>query len=152
MEKQFIQNISTQIHNNKLEIGTRGSINTRFKIKIVINTPSLQMLDVHSTAEVTVNDFNIRDFKLYTSGTSKVIFASGEIQNLYLNSKGTSKINLEAIDIKNATIVSKGTSKTRIKVANTLSVDLSNIAKVMYLGNPTIKKRLIGLGKLIKIQ
>jgi len=152
MEKRFINNISTRIHNNRLKIDTQGSINTRFKINIVINTPSLEILDVKSTAEVVLNNFNISNFKLSTSGTSKVTFLSGRIQNFYLNSQGTSKINLEAIDIKNATIVSTGTSKTKIKVEETLNVNLSNIAKVMYLGNPTIKKRLIGLGKLIKIQ
>jgi hypothetical protein len=152
MEKRFIKNISTEVYNNRLEIGTQGSINTNFKINILINTPSLEVLDVSSTAEVVLNNFNIKNFKLLTSGTSKVTFLSGGIQNFSLNSKGTSKINLETIDIKNATIESTGTSKTKIKVEDTLSVKLSNISKVMYIGNPTIKKRLIGLGKLIKIK
>ena len=152
MEKIFINNISIKTHNNRLEVKTIGSINSRFKINIIINTPSLEILDVSSTAEVLLNDFHIEDFKLFTSGTSKVTFVSGKIKNLFLNSKGTSKIYLEKIDIKNATIVSKGTSKTWIKVSNNLDVDLSNIAKVMYKGKPTIQKSLVGLGKLMKIQ
>jgi hypothetical protein len=151
MEKKFIDNISTSVSNNILEIHSINSIHSRFNINITINTPSLEMLEVRSTAKVVLNNFNLQNFKLSTAGTSNVTFLSGEIQNFFLNSEGTSKINLEAIDIKNATIVSRGISKTRIKVTNNLNVELSNIAKVMYYGNPTIKKSLIGLGKLIKI-
>jgi len=152
MEKKFLKNISTSINNNQLNIATIGSINTRSKINITINMPLLSGLDVRSTAKVTVNNFNINSFKLSTAGTSRVTFLSGRVQNFFLNSSGTSKISLEAIDVKNATIVSKGTSKTRIKVDHKLNVDLSNIAKVMYIGNPIINKKLTGLGKLIKIQ
>ena len=105
---------------------------------------------VSATANVTVDGFSSKSFKLSTSGTSKVTFLSGDIENLSLESRGTSKINLEKIQVKKAKIVSKGTSQTKINVSDNLTVRLSGISKVRYSGNPKVNQSLSGLAKLIK--
>ncbi|SFV63441.1 hypothetical protein MNB_SV-12-383 [hydrothermal vent metagenome] len=150
MEKDFIDNVLFEVNNSTLNIGTKGSINSRLKIEIVVSTASINALSVSSTADVTVDGFSVKSFELFSAGTSKVTFLSGDIGTLSLQSKGTSQINLEQIQVKRAKIVSQGTSRTNINVSDNLTVKLSGISKVEYSGNPKITQKLSGLGKLIK--
>ena len=152
IDKNFKDNISFKVYNDTLHINALGSINTRLKTEVVINTVSLNELDLKSTVRANIKGFNSNRFKLFTSGTSRVNFSEGSIKNLFLDAKGTSKIYLEKIPIGNATITAKGTSKITINVSDYLNVTLSGVSKVKYLGNPKITKRLKSLGKLIKIK
>ena len=152
IDKNFKNNISFKVYNDTLYINLIGSINTRLRTKVTIDTGSLDELTVGNTTHANIKGFNSQSLKLSVSGTAKVNFLSGSIENLFLEAKGTSKIHLEKIAISNATIIATGTSKTVINVNNHLDVDLSGVSKVKYLGNPSIKKKLNRLGKLIKIK
>ncbi len=151
MDKKFIDNILFKVYNDTLHIYTDSSINTNLKTEIIVQTESLNMLKVGGTTAVDIKGFTLQNFKLFVSGTAKVTFLSGSINHLFLQSEGTSRISLEKIYVKRARVVSKGTSKITINVNETLNVNLSGISKVKYFGNPTIQKRIKGLGKLIKM-
>ena len=152
IDKNFKNNISFKVYNDTLHINLIGNINTRLRTKVTIGTASLNELTLGNTTHANIKGFNSKNLKLSVSGTAKVNFSSGSIENLFLEAKGTSKIHLEKIAISNATIIATGTSKTVINVNNHLDVDLSGVSKVKYLGNPSIKKKLNRLGKLIKIK
>ena len=152
IDKNFKKNISFKVYNDTLHINLVGNINTRLRTKVTIDTGSLNELTLGNTTHANIKGFNTKNLKLFVSGTAKVNFSSGSIENLFLESKGTSKIHLEKISVSNATIIAKGTSKTVINVNDNLNVTLSGVSKVKYLGNPSIKKTLNNLGKLIKIQ
>jgi hypothetical protein len=152
VDKKFKDNISFKVYNDTLHINLIGSINTRLRTKVTIGIPSLNELKLGNTTDANVKGFNSNNLKLLISGTAKVNFSLGSIENLFLEAKGTSKIHLEKISISNATIIAKGTSKIMINVNNNLNVTLSGVSKVRYLGNPSIKKTLNNLGKLIKIK
>ena len=152
IDKNFKNNISFKVYNDTLHINLIGNINTRLRTKVTIGTPSFNELTLGNTTHANIKGFNSKNLKLFISGTAKVNFSSGSIENLFLEAKGTSKIHLEKISISNATIIAKGTSKTVIHVNDNLNVTLSGVSKVKYLGNPSIKKTLNNLGKLIKIK
>ena len=152
IDKNFKNNISFKVYNDTLHINRIGNINTRLRTKVTIGTSSLNELTLGSTTHANIEGFNSKNLKLSVSGTAKVNFLSGSIENLFLESKGTSRIHLEKIPINNATIIASGTSKIVINVNDNLNVNLSGVSKVKYLGNPSIKKKLNRLGKLIKIK
>jgi len=152
IDKNFKNNISFKVYNDTLHINLIGNIHTRLRTKVTIGIPSLNELKLGNTTHANVKGFNSNNLKLLISGTAKVNFSSGSIENLFLEAQGTSKIHLEKIFIRNATITAKGTSKTVINVNNNLNVTLSGVSKVKYLGNPSIKKTINNLGKLIKIK
>ena len=152
IDRKFKKNISFKVYNDTLYINLVGNINTRLRTKVTIGTGSLNELTLGNTTHANIKGFHSKNLKLFVSGTAKVNFSSGSIENLFLESKGTSKIHLEKISVRNATIIAKGTSQTVINVKNNLNVTLSGVSKVKYFGNPSIKKTLNNLGKLIKIQ
>ena len=152
IDKNFKDDILFKVYNDTLHINLIGNINSRLRTKVTIGTPSLNELKLGNTTHANVKGFNSNNLKLLISGTAKVNFSSGSIENLFLEAEGTSKIHLEKIFISNATIIAKGTSKIMVNVNNNLNVTLSGVSKVRYLGNPSIKKTLNNLGKLIKIK
>ena len=152
IDKNFKDNISFKVYNDTLHINLIANINTRLRTQVTIGTRSFNELTLGSATHANIKGFNNKNLKLSVSGTAKVNFSSGSIENLFLEAKGTSKIHLEKISVSNATIIAKGTSKTVINVNDNLNVTLSGVSKVKYLGNPSIKKTINNLGKLIKIK
>lgn len=134
------------------------------KITLQIGMPELKEAEFTGASKLLMSGFhNEEDIKLYFSGASKAIIEDIDAEKLSLELSGASKIKISGNVLKfnlsssgassveafplvsrDADIELSGASKVEIGVKNSLNVNASGAAKVVYKGNPTISRDLSG--------
>jgi len=136
------------------------------KIKIEIECPHLEYLELSGATKSVVRGFTETDFRaklsgassarldistsqfeLYTSGASKVELR-GEADHAEVTMKGASGYNGYRFKIKNADFTISGASSSEIFASEQLRIEATGVSKVRYKGHPHLVKDLSGLGKI----
>lgn len=143
--------------------------NRRYRMKLLIETPTFKSLDVKGASDTEVLDFRSFDeMSLKVSGASKLRFKA-PVKNMSLDMSGASTSNLfEAIDLIDAQVsgastlnaVEKdvleaildvsGASRVNIAVLDRLEVEASGASTVKYRGDPSVKQKTSGASKVLK--
>ena len=149
IDEEFQDAIDTNITNKVLMVEVSKNIVTKLPINITIYCrEGINKISTDSSVKLEISGVKESSFELVTKGISKIKFNQGSIDNLSIRSKGIYQLNFKAIKAKNVFVNAKGIGKIELDVSDSLEVNLSNLAKVYYSGQPKIKQNLKGLSKL----
>lgn len=172
-DSRDLDDLDLRVRNGKLTIDYLNngwlSGNKRYRMKLVIETPSFKSLDVNGASDTEVLDFGlIEKLSLQVSGASKLRFkvpvkemlldmsgAStsnffGEIDLIDAKVSGASTMNAVEKDVLEAVLDVSGASRVNIAVADFLEVEASGASTVKYRGDPDVKQKTSGASKVVK--
>ena len=134
-DDNLLQFIKTEINGNTLEIKTEKRLSSKNPIRIRINAPNIESLEVSGVSKLTLTNLKNDSLKVDTSGASKVK-VDGETKNLDVELSGASRLDAENLKSENVSVDASGASNANVFVAGDLKVDLSGASHVTYSGNP----------------
>ena len=161
--------ITTKIENNTLIIDSKESLCPSKEIKIFINAPTFNNIDISGAINVrSINKLTPTELKLDLSGASEInldletqnlnidcsgaskLFLSGKAVNFKLECSGASEINAYDLLTENSNISSSGAGKAKLSVSKKLDVDISGAGTVLYKGTPVVNQEISGAGTVKK--
>jgi hypothetical protein len=172
-DRRDLDDLDLRVRNGKLTIDYLNngwfSGNKRYRMKLVIETPSFKSLDVSGASDTEVFDFGLIDkVSLQVSGASKLRFKvpvnelfmdmSGastsnfyeEIDLIDAQVSGASTLNAVEKDVLEAKLDVSGASRVNIAVVDKLDVEASGASTVKYRGDPDVKQKTSGASKVVK--
>lgn len=135
-DDNLLQYIKTDVRNGVLYIETSKKISPTGPIRVRVNAPEIDHLDISGVANVTANDIKTGEFSLDSSGASKVK-VSGEAEKFTLDVSGATKIDAESFRVGDANVDASGASSVTLNVSGELKADASGASKVSYSGTPS---------------
>lgn len=135
-DDNLLQYIKTDVRNGVLYIETSKKIAPIGPIRVRVNAPEIEHLDVSGVANVTANDIKASEFGIDSSGASKVK-VSGEAGTLTVDVSGATKIDAENFQVGDANIDASGASGVTLNVSGELKADASGASKILYTGTPS---------------
>lgn len=134
-DDNLLQYIRTEVKGNTLEISTEKSLSPKGPIRIRINAPNIENLDISGVSKVSLTNVKNDSLKVEASGASK-IKVDGETGNLQVELSGASRLDAENLKSENADVDGSGASNASVNVSGDLKAHLSGASKVTYTGNP----------------
>jgi hypothetical protein len=132
---------------NKLETSTGRN----FYILSSHISDSLSILLPQCSGDMSASISTKKLSLILRESTSKVEIV-GRADTLYYNAgQSFGPILLSQLEVKKGTIVQSGSNNLEIYVTDSLNVSISGMGNVYYRGNPLIKSKITGKGKLIKM-
>lgn len=135
-DDNLLQYIKTDVRNGVLYIETSKKISPTGPIRVRVNAPEIENLDVSGVANVTANDIKTSEFGIDSSGASKVK-VSGEAGKLTVDVSGATKIDAESLQVGDANVDASGASNVMLSVSGELRAEASGASKVIYTGTPS---------------
>ena len=150
-----------------------GSYNYK-NLTFYITVPSIKEVELSGSGDITINDFNsLNQLGLFIKGAGDIDFHNlNECKKLEVSIKGSGDVSSKSsstsieqlfVDIDGAgdfkalntqtddcTISIAGTGDCAVHVKNKLKVHISGVGDIKYKGQPTIEKKITGVGELIK--
>ena len=83
------------------------------------------------------------------SGAGDISIMDGSAINENLKISGSGKIDLEGINAENAVVKVSGSGDTKVSLSGNLDVNISGSGSVYHHGNPIIKTKISGSGRVI---
>ncbi len=107
-------------------------------------------MDLHiSGAAKAKLDLTVSELDTRISGAGKLVLA-GDAGRQELTISGAGKYQAKELASREAQITISGTGKSTVDVSERLDVTISGCGKVEWLGEPTIRKRVSGVGKVCR--
>jgi len=164
-----LENLQFDIDKGVLEVSFKNfkrswRFNNHKNIVLQIGLPELKEAEFTGASKLMMSGFNNEeDIKLYFSGASKGIIEdldaekfsielsgasklklSGRVVKLNIDASGAASIEAFPMVSRDADISLSGASRVEVSVKNSLHVEASGAAKVVYKGNPLVSKNLSG--------
>ncbi|SOE22705.1 Putative auto-transporter adhesin, head GIN domain [Spirosomataceae bacterium TFI 002] len=172
-DSRDLDDLDVRVRDGELTIGYLKSGwfsgNKRYRMKLVIETPSIKELDLSGASDTEVLDFGQLDkIEIEVSGASKLRFkvpiveldmdmSGASTSNFYeeidfakAEVSGASTLNAVEKDVLEAVLDVSGASKVNISVLDKLEVKASGASTVKYRGNPDVKQNTSGASKVVK--
>ncbi len=179
-ENEDLENLQFDIDKGVLEVTFKDSNrswkfnwnNRHRNVVLQIGLPELKEAEFTGASKLMMSGFNNEEeIKLYFSGASKAIIEDIDAEKLSIELSGASKLQISGKAVKfnvEASGASKieafplitrdsdvdlsGASKMEVTVKNSLHVDASGAAKVVFKGNPLVSKDLSGAAVVKRIE
>lgn len=135
-DDNLLQYIKTEVRGGTLYIETSKKVQATGPIRVRVNAPEIDHLDVSGVANVTANDIKSAEFGIDSSGASKVKI-TGETAKLNVDVSGATKIDAESLLVGDANIAASGASGVTLNVSGELRADASGASKILYTGTPS---------------
>jgi len=164
-----LENLQFDIDKGVLEVSFKNfkrswRFNNHKNIVLQIGLPELKEAEFTGASKLMMSGFNNEeDIKLYFSGASKGIIEdldaekfsvelsgasklklSGRVVKMNIDASGAASIEAFPMVTRDADISLSGASRIEVSVKNSLHVEASGAAKVVYKGNPLVSKNLSG--------
>jgi hypothetical protein len=163
--KDYMDNIVTEVENDKLVIRINRSITLRNRsISVYVTTPDINQISASGGADVygetTLKSERIKlsgsggaDFRLTVDAKELVcnvsggsdIYVTGNAYDASFHASGGADINAYDLKTKNANVNTSGGSDARVYVTETASFHASGGSDIYYKGNP--KKKSVSKSK-----
>jgi len=171
-EEDDLENLQFDIDKGVLEVSFKDSYKSwkfnwkknRRNVVLQIGLPELKEAEFTGAAKLLMSGFtNEEDIKLYFSGASKGIIedidaekfsvelsgasklkVSGKAVKLNVNASGASSFEAFPLVVRDADVELSGASRAEMSAKNSIRVEASGAAKLVYKGNPLVSKDLSG--------
>lgn len=151
-DENLIDKVTTEVHGNILELGTKGSINNPSRLNVYITAKSLKSLEMSGASKFTTTNkivtpvlkaelSGITTASMNTdagnltcdlSGVAKLdLEGAGDL--LTADVSGTAKLTASKYEVKEAKVDVSGVGSAYINALNSLSMDASGASKINYI-------------------
>ncbi|MBC8321890.1 MAG: DUF2807 domain-containing protein [Bacteroidetes bacterium] len=168
--ESFLSEITSTVKRGKLRLtGNLCNINKN-EINIAITVPGLSSIDINGSArvfsetpvktdklslningsgQITLNVF-ANDIVNTISGTG-IIIVNGTTQNLNVKINGSGEFKGLGLNTYKAQVTIKGSGNASVVALNRLVAKVDGSGEIIYTGEPEIKTKISGSGKVTKI-
>lgn len=169
-QSNLMEHIKTEVTGNTLRIYNEGLIFNSSDIDIVVQLPSITMLQLKGAADArTIGDIKGTDFKLHVLGASEVDIDELHVDNLEVKLSGASELHIskgsvgkakykvtgageiraDGLETKDVSARVSGAGEMSLFVTDKLDADVTGAGEISYKGHPQITSDITGAGELI---
>lgn len=139
--------IETRVRGGKLIISIED--NTTFshvtELTYHVTVQAIDTLELNGAGEVEVMHLDGHDWQTTLAGGG-TITVSGVVDVQTAELSGAGAYNAEALQSQEATVHQSGAGMAVVQVSDRLDVTIDGLGSVEYIGNPTVKEEINGLG------
>lgn len=149
-EDNILPLITTQVVNNKLEIGYQSGTTFQPSKPVIFNltVKTLDALDISGAGNVTATGITATALTINLSGAGNISI-SGTAQSQDVSLSGAGSYSARDLTSQNATVHLSGVGKATVTVSGTLDATVSGAGNVTYYGNPaSVKQNISGVGSI----
>ncbi len=150
-QEDVLPKLTTKVVNNRLIIGPKAhtTIHTTEPINYKLTVKDLSALNVLGSANVRAEGISNDRLAVTISGAGDVRM-SGEAGEQEITILGSGHYQAEDLESKVVNIDIMGSGSAIVNVSEKLIAEVSGIGSVEYIGNPTVERKISGLGQLRK--
>ncbi|HEX3761380.1 MAG TPA: head GIN domain-containing protein [Kofleriaceae bacterium] len=141
--------VTTDVHGDRLEIGTRQSIRPNVKLLARITLPRLTAIDLTGSGDITARGLQADHLAIGLGGSGN-IRADGTAHDLEIDVRGSGDIAFGQLAAERARVSVSGSGDVDVSAARALDVSISGSGDVTYHGDPELKKHVSGSGSVVK--
>ena len=134
-DNNLIRNVTTRVVAGTLIIDTTGSFTTRTPMSLKVSTPSLAVVTLSGSGEISVSKINAPRLIVTLPG-SGTLYASGTAARLDVTLGGSGLAQLSNLVARDAHAVVTGSGLIRLNATASLNATVSGSGAIIYDGNP----------------
>jgi hypothetical protein len=140
--------VETRVEGGKLIIDTKEPVSPT-EYKIVIQTPSLELLEIQGAGDANVRGIHGKSFAAKISGAGGLVLA-GKVEQATFSIRGAGDVSAYELDAESVEASVSGAGQIHVSASKTLDADLAGAGEIRYRGNPTVTKSVDGAGSIEK--
>jgi len=146
-DENILPFIQTEVRNGMLTIGMSRATNLmQFNdLTYHVSVKNLTELTVSGAADVVVSNLDAESLSVVINGAGKVT-ASGKAREQTVSINGAGDYNAPNLESRIAKMTHAGLGKALVRVSDSLEVQIDGAGVVEYIGNPSVRKTINGLG------
>jgi len=146
-EAEIFSALSYEVKNGTLEIGFKENVTcfeTDFGVWVNVSLPNIKKITSSGISNIVSDgNLNLAQLTLDVSGTANIEL-SGQVADQTIKVSGVLDAKNFDLLTNNTTIDVSGSSDIEVACANNLDIDVSGMATVSYVGNPSISQNTSG--------
>ncbi len=148
-EEDVLPKLTTKVVNNRLIIGPKPNttIHTTEPINYKLTVKDLSALKVLGSANVEAEGISTDRLIVTISGAGDVKIG-GKADEQEINILGSGDYQAEDLESKEVKIDVMGSGSAIVNVSEKLNAEISGIGSVEYIGDPTVKQDVSGVGRI----
>ncbi len=148
-DDNLLKSIRTVVDNECLEIYPAKKMRPSVRPSFEITTESLEAISIAGAGQFTVNDVSGDELDIEIAGAADIkVF--GIIDNVDIEIAGSGDVDLSELVANHVTIEIAGSGTVCVHAMESLDVSIAGSGDVSYIGDPKIKKSIVGSGAIHK--
>ena len=139
--------LTTEVHNGRLELGTRSSISPTVAIVYKISAAALSGVSIEGSGSITATGVTADSFDAEISGSGQIKVA-GTADELIVDISGSGRFEGEDLVAATGTADVSGSGHAIVNVSDNLDADVSGSGTVEYIGDPDLNSAISGSGDI----
>lgn len=140
--------VETRVEFGKLVIDTaKGKFEPKTEIVIKVTTPKIESVQSAGAAKIQISGIENETFELKTDGAGSVKVA-GKTASFTAKMNGATDLNASDLASAGVILEMRGAGKATVNAEKTLVVNIEGTSSVEYLGEPRIKQKIMGSGRV----
>ncbi len=150
-QEHVLPKLKTEVVNNRLIIGPtpNTTIRTTEPINYTLTVKDLSALGVSGSANVEAAGINTDRLTVTVSGAANIKIG-GEADEQEINISGSGNYRAGDLESKEVKIAVMGAGSALVNVSEELDAEISGVGSVEYIGDPTVKQDVSGVGRVSK--
>jgi len=139
--------IETRVRGRELVIGIQDNttFNNVTELTYHVTVQTINSLELNGAGAVEVLNLDGQDWQTTLAGGGSItVSGKVDVQTAELNGAGA--YNAEALQSQEATVRQNGAGMAIVQVSERLDVSIDGLGSVEYIGNPTVREEINGLG------
>ena len=141
--------ITSDVHGDRLEIGTRKSFRPSVHLIARITVPRLTGIGLIGSGDITAHGVQSDRLGVTLSG-SGTIRADGTAHEARVELTGSGTVALDQLAAERAAVTVSGSGDVAVAAGKALDVTITGSGDVTYRGDPELKKQVTGSGSVKK--
>ncbi len=134
-DTNLLSHVTTQVKAGTLIIGNVGSFNAKSPMYVEISVPSLAVLDLSGSGNITVTGIRASQLTVTLSGSGNV-YASGSVTRLSISISGSGDAQFSGLIARNVDAVVSGSGSIFVTATQSLDAKVPGSGAILYSGNP----------------
>jgi len=167
-QENLLEKIILKIRNDELVIKSKGCINPDSKIRINIDIPVLNALELYGSGVILIPDtFQTEKLRLEINGSGKInakliaaeinaeingsgnIHLAGSANKFETEINGSGDVNAFDMPCNSSSVQVNGSGDVRTYAIQQLDVHVNGSGSVHYKGKPAVTTKIFGSGKVV---
>lgn len=139
--------IETQVRGGKLIISIQDNMLfnnvTGLTYHVTVNT--INSVELDGAGSIQINDLDTDDWRVSLAGTGNIT-VSGQVDTQTVEIDGAGAYTADELASRETTVEQNGAGMVVVQVSEQLDVRIDGLGTVEYIGDPTVKQTINGLG------
>lgn len=141
-------NVTIEVKDGKLKIGSRGSWSTNLGLKVKISVPELNSYNSGGSGDAVIHFLQAEKFEATVTGSGS-LQANGSSTEVSVTVTGSGSINLAKVSATKASAVSTGSGSISVFATDSVTASTTGSGSINIHGNPpTVVEAITGSGAI----